>query len=102
MFTHNISSNVPVVEKVALQKDLPSSIQIADYLYTIGIQSLFIEGGADVLNHFIRTDLWDEARVFTGLEFFNDGIKAPVAGGNLFSKTKFSLSTLEIYLKNGR
>jgi hypothetical protein len=46
--------------------------------------------------------LWDESRVFTGQEFFNDGVKAPDAGGHLFSKTAFCLSTLEIYLKNGR
>lgn len=29
------------------------------------VQSLIVEGGAQVLNAFIRTGLWDEARVFT-------------------------------------
>jgi MFS-type transporter involved in bile tolerance (Atg22 family) len=46
--------------------------------------------------------MWDEARVFTGQEFFMDGVRAPVAAGKLFSKTAFTLSKLEIYLKNGR
>ena len=45
---------------------ISTSLQIADYLYHEGIQSLFIEGGAEVLNHFITTGLWDEARIFTG------------------------------------
>jgi diaminohydroxyphosphoribosylaminopyrimidine deaminase/5-amino-6-(5-phosphoribosylamino)uracil reductase len=102
IFTHAQDAVIPGAETVALEWDRPSSVQIADYLYSVGIQSLFIEGGADVLNHFIKTDLWDESRVFTGQEFFNDGVKAPDAGGHLFSKTAFCLSTLEIYLKNGR
>jgi diaminohydroxyphosphoribosylaminopyrimidine deaminase/5-amino-6-(5-phosphoribosylamino)uracil reductase len=102
VFTHNHKALVSGAEIVILQRDRSSSVQIADYLYSVGIQSLFIEGGADVLNHFIKTDLWDEQRVFTGQEFFKDGVRAPDAGGHLFSKTSFSLSTLEIYLKNGR
>jgi diaminohydroxyphosphoribosylaminopyrimidine deaminase/5-amino-6-(5-phosphoribosylamino)uracil reductase len=100
IFTHNVNAGIPGTESVVLQRDRPSSVQIADYLYSAGIQSLFIEGGADVLNHFISTGIWDEARVFTGQEFFNDGVLAPEAGGQLFSKTTFSLSRLEIYLKD--
>jgi diaminohydroxyphosphoribosylaminopyrimidine deaminase/5-amino-6-(5-phosphoribosylamino)uracil reductase len=93
---------IPGAEAVILNRDQPSSVQIADYLYSTGIQSLFIEGGADVLNHFIKTDMWDEARIFTGQEYFNDGVMAPGASGHLFSRTIFSNSTLEIYLKNGQ
>ena len=102
VFTHNGNKLVDGAETVTLQRDQASSVQIADYLYSIGIQSLFIEGGADVLNHFIDTDIWDEARVFTGQEYFKDGVRAPVARGQLYSTTAFSLSSLEIYLKNGR
>ena len=56
----------------------PSSVQVLEYLHSIGIQSLFIEGGAETINHFIETGLWDEARVFTGKTKFGEGIKAPV------------------------
>ncbi len=41
------------------------------------IQSLIVEGGAQLLSSFIDKDLWDEARVFTSPKFFGDGIKAP-------------------------
>jgi diaminohydroxyphosphoribosylaminopyrimidine deaminase/5-amino-6-(5-phosphoribosylamino)uracil reductase len=71
-----------------------------EYLYRKGFQSLFIEGGARVLNHFISTGLWDEARIFRGREYFNDGVKAPVINGALISETIFSGSTLGIYLKD--
>ena len=83
---------------VRLRKDVPSSVQIAEYLHSVGIQSLFIEGGAEVLNHFISTGLWDEARVFTGKYGFNDGVRAPEVKGLLFSATDYSESHLEIYL----
>ena len=101
VFTHNSTAGIPDVVKVMLKERLHSSAQICEYLYSSGIQSLFIEGGAEVLNHFISTGLWDEARVFTGEEHFREGVKAPVISGVLFSKTIFSGSILEIYLKNG-
>jgi len=66
----------------------------------MGIQSLFIEGGAKVFNHFIGSGLWDEARIFHGNQIFKDGVKAPEIEGRLFSKTKFSKSTLEILLND--
>ena len=101
VFTHNSKTDIPGAVKVLLDENVPSSVQISGYLYASGIQSLFIEGGAEVLNHFISTGLWDEARIFTGDAFFKGGVKAPLINGTLFSKTVFSGSSLEIYLKNG-
>lgn len=51
--------------------------QILDFLYHREIQSLIVEGGAITLNGFIRSGLWDEARVIQGTEKFLDGVKAP-------------------------
>ncbi len=101
VFTYNAKADIPDAISVILKEDMPSSVQISDYLFSFGIQSLFIEGGAEVLNHFISTGLWDEARIFTGNDYFKAGVKAPEIKGALFSKTLFSESSLEIYLKNG-
>lgn len=101
LFTHNPRSVSQAKEMVILNKTEASSVQIARYLFSEGLQSLFIEGGAEVLNHFISTGLWDEARIFTGSDYFREGPKAPSVKGTLFSRTVFSGSTLEIYLKNG-
>jgi diaminohydroxyphosphoribosylaminopyrimidine deaminase / 5-amino-6-(5-phosphoribosylamino)uracil reductase len=101
VFTHNPEALIPGSTIVILNKNKSSSLQICEYLYSKGIQSLFIEGGAGVLDHFILTGLWDEARIFTGRDLFIDGVKAPRVSGMLFSKTVFSGSSLEIYLKNG-
>ena len=83
---------------VRLNNHEPSAQQVSDYLLSLGIQSLFIEGGAQVLSHFISYGCWDEARVFTGNRAFKSGVKAPEINGKLFSSTKFSNSSLEILL----
>jgi len=98
VFTHNPDAILPDAKKVNLDKNIPSSLQISDYLFNSGIQSLFIEGGAKVLNHFISLGVWDEAKIFTGGEYFRNGVKAPDISGALYSKTTFSKSTLEIYI----
>ena len=92
--------NLPGSVVVKLNNHESSAVQILDYLFRWGIQSLFIEGGASVLNHFINLGLWDEARIFYGEQIFRDGVKAPEVGGKLFLKTKFSKSRLEILLNN--
>lgn len=50
---------------------------ILNELYLRNIQSVIIEGGRQVLESFIASDLWDEARVLIGVENFGDGLKAP-------------------------
>jgi diaminohydroxyphosphoribosylaminopyrimidine deaminase/5-amino-6-(5-phosphoribosylamino)uracil reductase len=100
VFTDNMNALIPNGVKVKLEGNLPSSIQISGYLFRKGIQSLFIEGGAKVLDHFISTGQWDEARVFTGEYHFKVGVKAPLLEGILLSEKKFSRSRLEIYLRD--
>jgi diaminohydroxyphosphoribosylaminopyrimidine deaminase/5-amino-6-(5-phosphoribosylamino)uracil reductase len=101
IFTYNSAVDIPGTLKVILRKDVPSADQISEYLHASGIQSLFIEGGAEVLNHFISTGFWDEARIFSGNDFFKEGVKAPLINGIMFSKTTFSGSSLEVYLRDG-
>jgi len=54
-----------------------TNMQILDYLFSVGIQSVIIEGGAKSLQSFIDLGLWDEARVFVGDNIFRFGIKSP-------------------------
>lgn len=98
LFTDNRDADIPGVEAVHLDGGTPACIQIAHYLYSSDIQSLFIEGGAEVLDHFISNGLWDEARIFSGEQFFESGIPAPELKGKLLSKTKFSRSSLAVYV----
>jgi len=98
VFTYNESVS-GCFERIILDRKRSSALQVAEYLYNAGIQSLFIEGGAGVLNHFISEDLWDEARVFSGKITFGSGIKAPVVKGIVLSRTEYSESHLEVITK---
>lgn len=50
---------------------------VLNYLHSMNIISLFVEGGARLINDFITNGLWDEARVFRGNTRFHKGIDAP-------------------------
>ncbi|MBR3947112.1 MAG: bifunctional diaminohydroxyphosphoribosylaminopyrimidine deaminase/5-amino-6-(5-phosphoribosylamino)uracil reductase RibD [Bacteroidales bacterium] len=51
--------------------------QVLDILYRNEIQSVIVEGGAQTINSFISSGLWDEARIFTSAEKTTNGVKAP-------------------------
>lgn len=69
-------------------------------LYLMDLHSVIIEGGANLLNQFIRAGLWDEARIFTGCIQFNKGVEAPLIRGVLVSDEQLGPDRLRI-LKNG-
>jgi len=46
-------------------------------LYQEEVRSVLIEGGAHTLQQFIDAGLWNEARIFTANEGFEQGIEAP-------------------------
>jgi diaminohydroxyphosphoribosylaminopyrimidine deaminase/5-amino-6-(5-phosphoribosylamino)uracil reductase len=98
VFTHNPGAGFEWAYISLLDPGEPSCVQIVKYLYSKGVQSLFIEGGAEVINHFITNDLWDEARVFSGNDAFSDGLIAPSVAGLLISEEKFEGSSLHVYI----
>lgn len=50
-------------------------------LHRRGIRSVLVEGGAELLGHFIASGRWDEARIIQGTPFFGSGTPAPTAPG---------------------
>jgi diaminohydroxyphosphoribosylaminopyrimidine deaminase / 5-amino-6-(5-phosphoribosylamino)uracil reductase len=67
-------------------------------LYKRNIQSVIIEGGPTLLNFFLATRLWDEARVFQSSRSFNKGIPAPALHGRLVESYPIESDTLSIFL----
>jgi diaminohydroxyphosphoribosylaminopyrimidine deaminase / 5-amino-6-(5-phosphoribosylamino)uracil reductase len=100
VFTENMEVQYSSAVKVLLTKESSSASQVAAYLYSLGIQSLFIEGGSEVLNHFIAEELWDEARIFSGQQEFKEGVRAPELHNSIYSKTIFGGSTLDICFRD--
>jgi diaminohydroxyphosphoribosylaminopyrimidine deaminase/5-amino-6-(5-phosphoribosylamino)uracil reductase len=64
--------------------------------------SLFVEGGAALLNSFIEAGLWDEARVFTTVPVLGNGIAAPILRESQLSlSTSVGTDTLNLYQRKG-
>ncbi len=71
--------------------------QLISYqLYLMDIQSIIIEGGAQTLQLFIDSDLWDEARIITGSDNWETGIPSPAISGNEIQNFKLSTDTIKI------
>jgi len=71
--------------------------QIMEELYIREVQSILVEGGGKMLNSFINSNIWDEARVFTGKKMFTHGIKAPSMKIQPLYEEVYNGSELKIY-----
>jgi diaminohydroxyphosphoribosylaminopyrimidine deaminase / 5-amino-6-(5-phosphoribosylamino)uracil reductase len=61
-----------------ITNDVSAVHQIINDLYQQKIQSVLVEGGAQLLQSFIDEGMWDEARVITNEELIiDDGLSAP-------------------------
>ncbi len=73
---------------------------VLDYLYQIQIQSVIIEGGFEILNSFISSNIWDEAFVLVGNKMFINGLKSPIIKSNLVSIKTISQDKIIHYLNH--
>ncbi len=73
--------------------------EILDYLFEIKITSLIIEGGKELLQSFLKQNIWDEARVLTGNKSFGKGLIAPEIKGDFVFKENIDNDLIEI-IKN--
>jgi diaminohydroxyphosphoribosylaminopyrimidine deaminase/5-amino-6-(5-phosphoribosylamino)uracil reductase len=62
--------------------------QMLEGLQSQGVQSVFVEGGAAVINAFLKSGLWDEIRRCQGKPAIGEGITAPSPQGKLTGSEK--------------
>ena len=86
---------VTLFERINYSKDVAK--QVCQVLSKYNIQSVIIEGGARTLETFIKSKLWDEARVFEGEHDIENGLKAPAIQGRVKSKQQLLADVLTIY-----
>lgn len=67
-------------------------------LHLMDVQSVIIEGGIKTLNLFIDAGLWDEARVFRGQVYWEDGFQAPRLHAIPQSQETIGKDLLTVYL----
>ncbi len=73
---------------------------ILDQLYHRNIQSLIVEGGTQLLESFIKSNLWDEAIVFNSPKIIADGVKAPHISGKIILQDEIDGVKMMQYLRN--
>ncbi len=73
-------------KKVTIDFEKNIASQIVALLFDRNIQSAIIEGGLQTLQTFIDENLWDEARIFRGQIFLDNGIKTPVLNSKSVEK----------------
>ena len=73
--------------------------EILNALFLLNIQSIFVEGGAKLLQSFIDNNYWDEARVITNEQItIGNGVQAPFLSNNyLINKIKLNSDDIAIY-----
>lgn len=73
--------------------------QICNILYKLDIQSVLIEGGAQLLGSFIDANLWNEAIVITNTELhIQEGVSAPLLHHHKYIKQEKLLNdTIQYY-----
>ncbi|WP_066758066.1 bifunctional diaminohydroxyphosphoribosylaminopyrimidine deaminase/5-amino-6-(5-phosphoribosylamino)uracil reductase RibD [Crocinitomix algicola] len=65
-------------------------------IYTLEIQSLIVEGGAFTIQKFLDENIWDEARILTGIRDLKDGVKAPTIKGTIIKNIDLDKDKLTI------
>ena len=93
-----VINNIHFIQMEDMQFYLPQ--KIAFQLYLMDIQSVIIEGGLQILTQFIAADLWDEARIFTSSDTWDNGIKYPIIKGNVIRKMMINDDQLTILSNN--
>jgi len=94
----DVINNIHFIQMEDMHFYLPQ--KIAYQLYLMDIQSVIIEGGANILQQFIVANLWDEARIFTNKATWEKGIKAPEINGTVIEQTAIGNDELKIYKPN--
>lgn len=93
-----VQDHLHYIQMEDMQYYLPQ--KIAFQLYLMDIQSVIIEGGANILHQFIQSGLWDEARVFRSNKIWNEGIPCPQINGLILDHIDLENDTLTIYQNN--
>ena len=90
----DVVDNIHFVQMEDMHFYLPQ--KIAYQLYLMDIQSVIIEGGANILHQFIEANLWDEARIFTSKTKWENGIEAPQILGETIEEITIGNDELKI------
>ena len=77
LITGSLRADVRAEQAVIGTNDDPIDAMLSE-LHRRAVRSVLVEGGAELLGHFLSRGLWNEARVIMGAVDFGGGTSAPV------------------------
>lgn len=89
VFNASVTKQKKNVNWVKLDFSVDIVPQVLQWMYAENLQSLLVEGGADTISRFVKSEQWDEARLLTGNITFTSGIPTPKIGGELVDSYHF-------------
>lgn len=88
--------NLQNIEYISIDFNNNIIKEMCSVLFEKNIQSVIVEGGTKLLQTFIKSGIWDEARIFTGNKEFHEGVKEPIISGDIVSNIFFKKDQLLI------
>lgn len=95
--TRVYTKGIQKTETYATYVTIDTLEDILDDAYEQSIQSIIVEGGNDVLQSFIKANLYDEVRVIHTSSFIEDGIASPSFNGKLEKTVHVGDNTIQFY-----
>ena len=93
----DIQANLKYISLESFDFYLAESVSFQ--LFLLDIQSVIIEGGAKTIDLFIKSGLWDEARVFTSDTIWGEGLAAPRINAGPTESLRIGSDQLSIYYR---
>lgn len=98
LFTAHQRVDLPV-EQVLLDAEVDPLTAVLSALQGRSIRSVLVEGGAELLGHFLHEGLWDEARVIHGNVVFGSGTPAPRMSGTPVLSRAYGDDRIALFVK---
>ena len=89
IFTETAKPKQPNVEFIEIKFDDNCLRTMLKKIYERNINSILVEGGAKLLNNFLKEGLWDEANVEISEQTIGDGIKAPLLEAEIIESKEY-------------
>lgn len=84
-----------------IDEKLPLAMAISEACFQLNIQSVLVEGGAKLLQSFIDSNLWNEARIIENRQLIIDnGISAPILTNQQLAASEDTTGDVISFYKN--
>lgn len=98
LITERLRIDLPV-DQLIVEPNMHVINALLSALHTRSIRSVLVEGGAELLGHFLREGLWDEARVIHGNVVFGSGTPAPHMNGTPVLSRVYGDDRIALFVK---